>query len=47
MLRAKECDPIPSPSIVITFGLTIESIKELGVVSECMSLGIDLAHTGM
>jgi hypothetical protein len=28
MLRAKECAPIPSPFIIFTFGLTIESIKE-------------------
>jgi hypothetical protein len=30
MLRAKECALTPSPSIVFTIGLAIESIKELG-----------------
>jgi hypothetical protein len=30
MLRAKEHAPTPSPSIVFTFGLKVESIKELG-----------------
>ncbi len=34
MLQAKECTPIPSPSNVFTFGLIIESIKELGCVSK-------------
>jgi hypothetical protein len=33
MLRAKEHTPTPSPSVVITFGLVVESIKELGGVS--------------
>jgi hypothetical protein len=31
VLWIKECALIPSPSVVFTFGLTIESIKELGV----------------
>jgi hypothetical protein len=35
VLRAKEHTPTP-PSIVFTFGLTIESIKELGGVSQFM-----------
>jgi hypothetical protein len=30
--QARECAPIP-PFIIFTFGLTIESIKELGGVS--------------
>jgi hypothetical protein len=30
VLRAKERDPTPYPSIVFTFGFTIESIKEFG-----------------
>jgi len=29
MLQAKECSPIHSPSIIFTFGLEIESNKEL------------------
>jgi hypothetical protein len=29
VLQARECAPIPSPFDVFTFGLTIESIKEL------------------
>jgi hypothetical protein len=33
MLWAKECTPIPSSSVVFTFGFTIESIKELGGAS--------------
>jgi hypothetical protein len=33
VLQIKECAPILSPSIVFTFGLTIESIKELGGAS--------------
>jgi hypothetical protein len=33
MLWAKEHTPTPSPSVVITFGLVVESIKELGGVS--------------
>jgi len=28
MLRARECAPTPSPSIVFTLGLVIESIKK-------------------
>ncbi len=31
MLRAKECAPIPYPSVVLNLGLTFESFKELGV----------------
>jgi hypothetical protein len=30
VLRAKKRTPTPSPSVVFTFGLTIQSIKELG-----------------
>jgi hypothetical protein len=33
MLQARECAPTPSLSIVFTFGLPIESIKELGGAS--------------
>jgi len=33
MLQAKEHAPTPSPSIIFTFGFTVESIKELGGVS--------------
>jgi hypothetical protein len=33
MLQAKECAPIPSPFVVFTFGLIVESIKELGGAS--------------
>jgi hypothetical protein len=33
MLRIKERAPTPSPSVVFTFGLTVESIEELGGVS--------------
>jgi hypothetical protein len=33
MLRVKECTPTLYPSIVFTFGLIIESIKEFGGVS--------------
>jgi hypothetical protein len=32
VLQARECTLTPSPSIVFTFGLVIESIKELGDV---------------
>jgi hypothetical protein len=28
VLQFKECAPIPSPSIIFTFGLEVESIKE-------------------
>ncbi len=35
-LQAKEHGPIPSPSIVFTFGLIIESIKELDGASLCI-----------
>ncbi len=31
MLRIRECTPTPSPFAVFTFGLVVESIKELGV----------------
>jgi hypothetical protein len=37
VLRTKERAPTPSPSIVFTFGLAIESIKELGGASQCVS----------
>jgi hypothetical protein len=40
--RAKERAPTPSPFIVFTFGLAIESIKELGGVSRSKSQLIDL-----
>jgi hypothetical protein len=33
MLQAREQAPTPSPSIVFTFRLVVESIKELGGVS--------------
>ncbi len=33
MLQTQECTPTPSPFVVSTFGLIIESIKELGGVS--------------
>jgi hypothetical protein len=33
MLQARERTPTPSPSNVFTFGLAIESIKELGGAS--------------
>jgi hypothetical protein len=39
MLRIKECAPIFFPSIVVTFGLVVESIKELGGVSCCSIVG--------
>jgi hypothetical protein len=32
VLQTKEHAPTPSPSIVFTFGLAVESIKELGGV---------------
>ncbi len=47
MLRAREHAPTFSPSIVFTFGLKVESIKELGgvsnidVVAKLLSFGID------
>jgi hypothetical protein len=37
VLRARECAPTPSPSIVITFGLIVESIKEFGGMLECLN----------
>jgi len=36
VLRLKECAPTPSPFIVFTFGLIVESIKELGSASKRM-----------
>jgi len=33
VLRAREHAPIPSPFVVFTFGLIVESIKELGGAS--------------
>jgi hypothetical protein len=33
VLQAKEHAPTPSPSVVFTFGLGVESIKELGGAS--------------
>ncbi len=30
MLQSRECAPIPSPFVVFTTGLVVESIKELG-----------------
>ncbi len=33
MLWSKECAPSPSPFVVFTFGLAVESIKELGGTS--------------
>jgi hypothetical protein len=33
VLQAKERAPIPSPSALFTFGLEVESIKELGGAS--------------
>jgi hypothetical protein len=33
MLGARERAPTPSPSVVVTFGLAIESIKEVGGAS--------------
>jgi hypothetical protein len=32
-VRAKECAPTPSPSVVFTFGFVVESSKELGGAS--------------
>jgi len=34
VLRIRERTPIPSPFVVFTFGLAIESIKELGGASK-------------
>jgi hypothetical protein len=39
MLQAKEHTPTPSPSVVFTFGIIVESIKELGGASQMMGLG--------
>jgi hypothetical protein len=36
MQQAKELAPTPSPSAIFTFGLVVESIKELKGVSPCM-----------
>ncbi len=33
VLRTKEHAPVPSPSIIFTFGLSVESINELGGAS--------------
>jgi hypothetical protein len=41
MMRARERAPTPSPSVVFTFGLTIESIKKLEGVSRCMGCMIN------
>jgi hypothetical protein len=40
MLQAKAHAPTPSPFNIFTFGLTVDSIKELGGVS----LGTNFAH---
>jgi hypothetical protein len=42
MLRAKKYAPIPSPSIIFTFGLVVESIKELEGVSIMYQIEIKL-----
>jgi len=39
MLQAREHTPTPSPSVVFTFGIIVESIKELGGASQMMGLG--------
>jgi hypothetical protein len=36
------CTPTPSPSIVLTFGFAIESIKEFGGVSLEMGMIIEI-----
>jgi hypothetical protein len=36
VLRAKERNLIPSPFIIFTFGLAVESIKELGSASQIL-----------
>jgi hypothetical protein len=36
VLRARERAPIPSPFVVFTFELKVESIKELGGVSNAL-----------
>ncbi len=38
VLQAKECASTLSPSIVFTFGITIESMKELGGASMSLTL---------
>jgi hypothetical protein len=48
MLRAKKHAPTPSPSIVFTFGLLVESIKELGGALSnvsCMEANQNYSHT--
>jgi hypothetical protein len=32
VLQARESAPTPSPRVVFTFGLTVESIEKLGVL---------------
>jgi hypothetical protein len=39
MLQAKECTPTSYPFVIFTFGLAIESIKELGGVSHVVTKG--------
>jgi hypothetical protein len=36
MLQVKECTPTPSPFIIFTFGLVVESIKGFRGVSQFM-----------
>jgi hypothetical protein len=42
VLQVKERAPTPFPSTVVTFGLVVESIKELGGASLMQHLLVDL-----
>jgi hypothetical protein len=42
VLRTRERAPTPFPSVVLTFGLVIKSIKELGGVSHGIRAMVEL-----
>jgi hypothetical protein len=46
VLRVKELAPTPSPSVVFTFGLVVESIKELGGASDTLCFFIKKENQG-
>jgi len=45
VLRARECTPTPFPFVVFTFGLVVESFKELGVRQSWALICIQVLET--
>jgi hypothetical protein len=45
VLQIKECAPTPFPSDVFTFGLIVESVKELGVCQKDIDFGLVIVKT--